>query len=92
LIIQSVIGPQLGGGPPWAYGGDGDTFIKDGRASDSVLRTSPWGFGKRKSVDWFIGMGVIVWRDDVHGPIVKGNDGGGWSSDGVVLQLGRRQN
>jgi hypothetical protein len=22
----------------------------------------------------------------------KGNDGGGWSSDGVVLWLGRRQN
>jgi hypothetical protein len=23
---------------------------------------------------------------------VKGNDGGGWSSDGMVLWLGRRQN
>jgi hypothetical protein len=23
---------------------------------------------------------------------MKGNDGGGWSSDGVVLCLGRRQN
>jgi hypothetical protein len=35
---------------------------------------------------------VIVRRDDGRGMIVKGNDGGGWSSDGVVLWLGRRQN
>jgi hypothetical protein len=33
-----------------------------------------------------------VRRDDGHGTAVKGNDGGEWSSDGVVLQLGRRQN
>jgi hypothetical protein len=26
------------------------------------------------------------------GTTVKGNDGGGWSSDDVVLWLGRRQN
>jgi hypothetical protein len=37
-------------------------------------------------------MGVIVWRDDGHGMEVKGKDGGGWSSDDVVLWLGRRQN
>jgi hypothetical protein len=30
-------------------------------------------------------MGVIVWRYDVRGTAVKGNDGGGWSSDGMVL-------
>jgi hypothetical protein len=32
-----------------------------------------------------------VQRDDGHGTAVKGNDSGGWSSDGVVLWLGRRQ-
>jgi hypothetical protein len=37
-------------------------------------------------------VGVIVRRDDERGTVVKGNDGGGWSSDGVVLWLGRRQN
>jgi hypothetical protein len=33
-----------------------------------------------------------VRRDDGHGMAVKGNDGSGWSSDGVVLWLGRREN
>jgi hypothetical protein len=33
-----------------------------------------------------------VRRDDERGMAVKGNDGGGRSSDGVVLWLGRRQN
>jgi hypothetical protein len=33
-----------------------------------------------------------VWRDDRCGAVVKGNDDGGWSSEGVVLWLGRRQN
>jgi hypothetical protein len=33
-----------------------------------------------------------VWRDDGRGKTVKGNDGGGWSSDGMVLLLGRRKN
>jgi hypothetical protein len=37
-------------------------------------------------------MGVIVRRDDGCGMAVKGNGGGGWSFDGVVLWLGRRQN
>jgi hypothetical protein len=37
-------------------------------------------------------MGVVVQRDDGCGTIVKGNDDGRWSSDGVVLWLGRRQN
>jgi hypothetical protein len=37
-------------------------------------------------------VGVVVERDDVCGTTVEGNDGGGWSSDGVVLWLGRRQN
>jgi hypothetical protein len=37
-------------------------------------------------------MSVVVRRDDERETAVKGNDGGGWSSDGVVLWLGRRQN
>jgi hypothetical protein len=37
-------------------------------------------------------MGVLIWRDDGRGMAVKGNDDGGWSSDGVMLYLGRRQN
>jgi hypothetical protein len=35
-------------------------------------------------------MDVVVRRDDEHETIVKGNDGCEWSSDGVVLWLGRR--
>jgi hypothetical protein len=31
-------------------------------------------------------------RDDRHKTTVKGNDGDGWSSDDVMLWLGRRQN
>jgi hypothetical protein len=49
-------------------------------------------FGKWKRVGYFITMGVIVRRDDDRGTTVKENGGGGWSSDGVVLWLGRRQN
>jgi hypothetical protein len=37
-------------------------------------------------------MGVVVRRDDGCETTVKGNDGGGWSFDGVVLWLERRQN
>jgi hypothetical protein len=37
-------------------------------------------------------MGVIVWRDNGCKTAVKGNDGGGWSFDGLMLWLGRRQN
>jgi hypothetical protein len=37
-------------------------------------------------------MGVVVRRDDECGPTVKGNDDVGWSSNDVVLWLGRRQN
>jgi hypothetical protein len=37
-------------------------------------------------------VGVVVWTDDGHETAVKGNDGGRWSSDGVVLWLARRQN
>jgi hypothetical protein len=37
-------------------------------------------------------VGVIVWRDDEYGTAVKENNGGRWSSDGMVLWLGRRQN
>jgi hypothetical protein len=32
-------------------------------------------------------MSVVVQRDDGHGTVVKGNGGGGWSSDNVVLWL-----
>jgi hypothetical protein len=37
-------------------------------------------------------MSVVVWKDDGHGTVVKGNNGGRWSLDGVVLWLGRRKN
>jgi hypothetical protein len=37
-------------------------------------------------------MGVVVRRDNEHETMVKGNDDGGWSSNGVVLWIGRRQN
>jgi hypothetical protein len=33
-----------------------------------------------------------MWREDGCGTTVKGNDGSGWSSDDLVLWLGRRQN
>jgi hypothetical protein len=42
-------------------------------------------FGKRKRVDLFINMRVILWKDDGRGTMVKGNDDGGWSSDDVVF-------
>jgi hypothetical protein len=42
-------------------------------------------FGKQKGIGYFITVGVIVRRDDGRGTVVKRNDGGGWSSDGVVL-------
>jgi hypothetical protein len=37
-------------------------------------------------------VGVVAQRDDERGTVLKGNDDGRWSSDGVVLWLGRRQN
>jgi hypothetical protein len=37
-------------------------------------------------------VGVVIRRDDGYGIAVKGNDGDRWSSDGVVLWQGRRQN
>jgi hypothetical protein len=37
-------------------------------------------------------MDVVVRRDDRSGTVMKGNDGGGWSFDGLVLWLGRGQN
>jgi hypothetical protein len=37
-------------------------------------------------------MGVVVRKDNGRGMAVKENDSGGWSSNGVVLWLGRRQN
>jgi hypothetical protein len=37
-------------------------------------------------------MGVIVRWDDRRETMVKENDGDGWSSDGVVLWLGWKQN
>jgi hypothetical protein len=37
-------------------------------------------------------MDVVAWRNDVCGTTIKGNNGDGWNSDGVVLWLGRRQN
>jgi hypothetical protein len=49
-------------------------------------------FRKWKRVGYFVTMDVVVQRDDERGTTVKGNGNGGWSSDGVVLWLGRRQN
>jgi hypothetical protein len=49
-------------------------------------------FGKRKRDDWFIIVGVIVRRDNERETVMKGNDGGRWCSNGMVLCLGRRQN
>jgi hypothetical protein len=37
-------------------------------------------------------MGIVMQRDDGHETSIKGNDGGGWGPDGMVLWLGRRQN
>jgi hypothetical protein len=37
-------------------------------------------------------MGAVVRRDHGCETAVKGNDGGGWSPDGMVLWLGRKQN
>jgi hypothetical protein len=37
-------------------------------------------------------LGVVVRRNDVHETAVKGNNDGRWSSDDVVLCLGRKQN
>jgi hypothetical protein len=33
-----------------------------------------------------------MWRDNGCEIVVKGNDNGGWSSDGMLLYLERRQN
>jgi hypothetical protein len=49
-------------------------------------------FGKRKRVGYFITVGVVVRRDDGCGMVMKGNDDGGWSSNGMVLWLQRKQN
>jgi hypothetical protein len=37
-------------------------------------------------------MDVVVRRDDSRETAMKGNDGGKWSFDYVVVWLGRRQN
>jgi hypothetical protein len=49
-------------------------------------------FRKRKRIGQFIFVGVVMQRDDGCGTTVKGNDDCGWSFDGMVLRLGRRQN
>jgi hypothetical protein len=49
-------------------------------------------FGKRKMVGYFITIYVIMRKDDVRETVVKGNNGGKWSSDGMMLWLGRMQN
>jgi hypothetical protein len=41
--------------------------------------------GKKNRIDKFITVGVVVRRDDGRKTAVKQNDGGGQSSDGVVL-------
>jgi hypothetical protein len=47
---------------------------------------------KRKRVDYFITVGIVVQRDDGRKTAVKENNGGRWSSNGVMVWLGRRQN
>jgi hypothetical protein len=37
-------------------------------------------------------MGIVVQRDDGREIALKGDDGGIWSSDGVMLWLGRKKN
>jgi hypothetical protein len=49
-------------------------------------------FRKRKWASYFVTVGVIVRRGDVHRTTVEGNDDSRWNSDGVVLLLGRREN
>jgi hypothetical protein len=67
-------------------------FAGDGHASNSVVRTSPWGFGKRKRVGRFIIIGVVVQMDDERGSMIKGNNGDRWSSNSMMLLLRRWQN
>jgi hypothetical protein len=43
-------------------------------------------------VGWFVIVSIVVQRDDGRKTAVTGNDDGGWSFDGMVLWLGRRQN
>jgi hypothetical protein len=43
-------------------------------------------------IGYFVIVCVIVQRDDERRTTVKGTDGGGLSSDCLVLWLGRRQN
>jgi hypothetical protein len=47
-------------------------------------------FRKQKIVDYFVIVGVVVRRNDRYETAVKGNNSGGWSSDGVVLWLEMR--
>jgi hypothetical protein len=35
---------------------------------------------------------IVVWRDDGCGTAIKVNDDSGWSSNDMMLWLGRRQN
>jgi hypothetical protein len=49
-------------------------------------------FEKRRRVGYFIIVGVVVRKDDGHERVVKRNDSGKWSFDGIVLWLGGRQN
>jgi hypothetical protein len=37
-------------------------------------------------------MGVVMRRNNERETAVKGHDGDGWSSDGMVLWVGRKQN
>jgi hypothetical protein len=48
--------------------------------------------GRDVAASTVVTMGVILWRDGGRGTAVKGNDDDEWSSDGVVLCLGRMQN
>jgi hypothetical protein len=44
-------------------------------------------FEKQNRIGQFVTVGVVIWRDDGRKTAVKGNTGGGWSSDDVVLWI-----
>jgi hypothetical protein len=60
------------------------------RRATQVVGTSPWDSGIESGLA-SLSLSVIVRRDDGHEPVVKENDNVKWSSDDMVLSLGRKQ-
>jgi hypothetical protein len=75
-------GPRLGVGPPWTCRGE---QLRWPRPRHGVREANVGCLVRHRGC-------VIVRRDDGRGPAVKGNNGARWSSDDMVLRLGRRQN